>query len=65
MNKKKIAKYFLITIALGVIISALWAENGKAQLYGGNTEVVDYKKFNIPIVSTCVSDVMALRYTVI
>lgn len=49
MNRKKIAKYFFILLSLGIVILVFLANRNMTQIYGGLTEVVNYKKFSIPI----------------
>jgi hypothetical protein len=60
MKLKRIAKYFLLSLFLIIVIAAIWAQYGLVQLYGGHTQVVDYKQFDIPNKAVCIKNINVL-----
>lgn len=54
MNWKKIFKYTILVLFIGMIILAFLANRNTTQIYGGLTEVADYKQFNEPTESVVI-----------
>jgi len=60
MKWKKIVKYFLILLVLGVILFVYLANRDMVKIYGGHTKEVDYKPYDLPSLTFAIANVHVL-----